>query len=70
MKIKEISYGFTKNIGNFESERLDLTVELTDEDQKKYQNIMDLLQKIVHTRLGIEYDEKGKRIVKNEFRNW
>ena len=32
MKITEISYGRTKNLGNYQSERLDVTAEVGDEE--------------------------------------
>ena len=32
MSIKTISYGQTKNLGNYQSERLDITVELEEGD--------------------------------------
>jgi hypothetical protein len=30
MQVKTISYGRTKNLGNYQSERLDVTAELSD----------------------------------------
>uniref|UniRef100_A0A6M3LUC6 Uncharacterized protein n=1 Tax=viral metagenome TaxID=1070528 RepID=A0A6M3LUC6_9ZZZZ len=34
MKIKEVSYGRTFNIGSYESERIDLTAELEDNEDE------------------------------------
>lgn len=32
MQVKTISYGHTKNLGNYQSERLDVTAELSDDE--------------------------------------
>lgn len=51
MIIKTISYGFTKNLGNYQSERLDITVELDHDDD--FDESVEALKQLVHTELGI-----------------
>lgn len=33
MKVTSVSYGFTKNLGNFQSERVDVTVRVDDNEE-------------------------------------
>jgi hypothetical protein len=56
MIIKTISYGFTKNLGNYQSERLDITAELDHNDDVG--DSIAILKGIVHAEL--EIDQKPK----------
>ncbi|MBW4535202.1 MAG: hypothetical protein KME09_14805 [Pleurocapsa minor HA4230-MV1] len=55
MKYKTITYQRVKNLGNYESERLELSVEL-DEDDDEEVAIASLKSK-VEQALGIEFDQ-------------
>ena len=46
MNVKTISYGFTKNLGNYQSERLDMTIELESDDDPKeaFKDLKQLVQ--------------------------
>ena len=50
MKIKTISYGLTRNLGNFESARLDIQVELKDNDD--YEKSFQALKAMVVNQIG------------------
>jgi hypothetical protein len=56
MIIKSISYGFTKNLGNYQSERLDITAELDHNDDTG--EAIETLKIIVHQELEIERKPK------------
>lgn len=58
----KVSYGYTKNMGNFESQRLDVGVELPvnidcDELQVAEEKLADLKQ-FVYEKLGITQPEE------------
>lgn len=50
MKIKTISYGLTRNLGNFELARLDVQVELEDNDD--YEQSFKALKAMVVNQIG------------------
>lgn len=52
MIIKTISYGFTKNLGNYQSERLDATIELEDLDTPEH--ALEQLKQFVKQQLDLE----------------
>jgi hypothetical protein len=52
MIIKTISYGFTKNLGNSQSERLDITAELDHNDEPS--EVIDSLKFMVHRELQVK----------------
>ena len=51
MIIKTISYGFTKNLGNYQSERLDVCIELAHDDD--FDLCVQALKELVHRELGV-----------------
>ncbi len=57
MIIKTVSYGFTKNLGNDQSERLDLTAELDHNDDVA--ESIDILKAIVEAELKIKREPKA-----------
>ena len=50
MKIKTISYGLTRNLGNYETARLDVSVELEDNDD--YEKSFQKLKAMVINQIG------------------
>jgi hypothetical protein len=56
MIIKTISYGFTKNLGNYQSERLDITAELDHNDDAH--DVIVALKELVHYELEISQQPK------------
>lgn len=59
MNIKSISYGFTKNLGNYQSERLDITIEIQPDDDVA-EKVREL-KKFVHDSLNkIEEADAGQ----------
>lgn len=52
MRVKELSYGRVSNLGNYETERLECTVELEEGDSPK--EALNRARKFVHTNLDIE----------------
>lgn len=59
MRIKTVSFGFTRNLGNFQSARADCTVELTEGES--WDDAMALAAAVTKETLDIELDadEKG-----------
>lgn len=63
MKYKTITYQRVKNLGNYESERLEMTVELGDEDnvsesaQQLRQLVNNLLETVKPTTTNNEIDD-------------
>lgn len=49
LKVKSVSWGRTKNVGNFQSERADVTVELGPNDSVK--DAFELARKEVNEKL-------------------
>jgi hypothetical protein len=52
MQFKTITYQRVKNLGNYESERLELSVELNEDDD--VDDAIDLLKSIVLKSLDLE----------------
>ena len=50
MKIKTISYGLTRNLGNYESARLDVQIEIEDNDD--YEKSFQALKAMVVNQIG------------------
>ncbi|NJO79158.1 MAG: hypothetical protein HC827_11985 [Cyanobacteria bacterium RM1_2_2] len=57
MIIKTVSYGFTKNLGNYQSERLDVTAELDHNDDVA--ESIDILKAIVEAELKLKTEPKA-----------
>lgn len=47
MKIKEMEYHRVKNMGNYETERLGIVVELDEEEQKNPEAVFKRMRKFV-----------------------
>jgi hypothetical protein len=58
MKFKTITYQRVKNLGNYESERIELTVELSEDDN--FKESFDLIKKKACEALKI--DDLGNEI--------
>lgn len=54
MRITTITYGFTKNLGNFQSERLDMTAEVDPHEDE--QQVFNVLKTTVRDALDGKYD--------------
>ncbi|MEG3439892.1 hypothetical protein V0288_22385 [Pannus brasiliensis CCIBt3594] len=68
MKYRTVSYGYVKNSGNYENERIFLEAEL--EEGESYETVLEQLKKEVHTSLNDFEDyykrEREMRQLKNE----
>lgn len=58
MRFKEVSYGRTKNLGQFNSQRCEATIELEPGDAEEV--AMSALKEFVHAQLGIEEKKPAK----------
>ena len=56
MRVTSVTFGFTKNLGNFQSARADATVELADGDAPG--KALVLARAIVYDELGMPLDEE------------
>ena len=56
MQLKTISYGFTKNLGNYETARLDLMAELDADDDPK--EVLIFIKSFVHEQLEKAVEKK------------
>lgn len=54
MEVKTITYQKVKNLGNYESERLEMTVEVDIEDPVAIENAVNDLKQMVLEALDIE----------------
>lgn len=57
MKVKTITYQRVKNLGNYESERLEITAEINEGE--KPQEAIERLRELVLNRLNIETEDGG-----------
>lgn len=49
MRVKSVAFGFTKNLGNFQSARVDVSVELAEGES--FDRALDLAQAVVNEAL-------------------
>lgn len=61
MRISTVSYGFTKNLGNFQSQRVDCTVELQDDEDPD--TALELAVAFVEEALDHEIDSRQEHIL-------
>jgi hypothetical protein len=64
MKIKTISYGLTRNLGNYESARLDVQIELKDDDD--YEQAFSALKAMVVNQIGGNFRDLESLTDKNK----
>lgn len=64
MKYKTITYQRVKNLGNYESERLELSAEVAEDDD--ISSTISTLKEIVNKALGIKEPNKNE-YVENPF---
>lgn len=57
MHVRTITYSYTKNLGNYTSERLEATATLTEDAIDSY--CIDILKRMVRESLGV-LEEEGK----------
>ena len=50
MKITTVSFGLTKNLGNYESARLDITAEI--QDGENWEETLEQLKVLVNDKIG------------------
>ena len=61
MKIKTITYKRVKNLGNYNSEHLELSAEVEDDETHSLDIQVQILKTMVERNLGI-YDDKSDEI--------
>lgn len=70
MKYKTIAYQRVKNLGNYESERLELTAEVDEDEDEDISSAIELLKETVHKGLGIvekkEVTDEKKELTDDE----
>ncbi len=64
MKIKTISYGLTRNLGNFESARLDISIEIEENDD--YEQSFKALKAMVVNQIGGNFRDLESLTEKNK----
>lgn len=61
MRIRSVSYGFTKNLGNFQSQRVDCSVELQEDEDPD--TALELAVAFVEEALDHEIDSRQESIL-------
>lgn len=61
MRVTSVSYGFTKNLGNFQSQRVDATVEVREGESEE--TALDLAVAFVHESLGETLEIEQQRLL-------
>jgi hypothetical protein len=64
MRVSKVTYGFTKNVGNFQSMRVDATVELREGDS--FDDALDLASAVVDDALGDKLNEEDAKRLRTE----
>jgi hypothetical protein len=63
MRVSSVSYGFTKNLGNFQSQRVDATVKCGDNAGDNFDDALILASAVVNEALGLPIGpEQGKAL--------
>lgn len=68
MRVSSVSYGFTKNLRNFQSQRVDATVELTEGDNFDFDDALELASAVVNEALDIPLDSAQRGALSRERR--
>lgn len=62
MRVSSVTFGFTKNMGNYQSARMEATVEINEDDDVA--DAVVLAQAIVKDSLDMPTDERDDRLLR------
>jgi hypothetical protein len=63
MRVKTVTFGFTKNLGNFQSARADCTIELGTHAADVYEKAMLLAEAVVYEELEMPLTAAHKQVL-------
>lgn len=66
MRITSVSFGYTKNLGNYESRRVDATV--TIDEHENFEDALLLAQAVVYEEIGAPMQTKHLSVLNTERR--